>query len=600
MRVRNIIAVLGAALLGISMNTEAFGGAVEIDTVTVCPSDGHKPISPYIYGVNSGVNLNGVSAGAFRLGGNRLSAYNWENNMSNAGSDWHNTSDLYLVQNAETQFKNVPGGAALDAAYEAEQGGVSYTLLTLQMLGYVSSDKTGSVKEENAAPSDFWNKVENRKDGELSLEPDKGDNVVYMDEYLNYLLTKLGKSDSETGIKAYALDNEPSLWRHTHSLVQKEKLTCDELIRKSLDLASVVKEADGGAEVFGPSLFGYSAFDSFAGAPDWQKIKKDGSYRWFIDYYLDEFKRAEEENGTRLLDVLDIHYYTEAKGACKERSCRHYDNDECVKARLDSVRSLYDAEYREDSWITDTGAEFFPLLPNLQQSIDKYYPGTKIAFTEYDFGGGDHISGAVAEAEMLGVFAEYGVYFASLWSFDKNMYQLGAINMFTNYDGEGSGFGDTLVQSIYNGDDISVYSSIDGDDEGKVKIILINRSLHEDTPVGIVLSSDREYTDAEVYSLYGDSPVIRRLDDVEDIIGNIVSYTLPALSVTEFVVNAKAADSETKESTSDTDSETKETQESKTEDNNKPACYIVPAAAAAAALLILTSVSIVLIRRRRG
>lgn len=599
MRVKKIIAILGIALLCVSMNTETFGGAVKVDTVAVLPSKGHKSISPYIYGVNSGVNLKGVAAGAFRLGGNRLSAYNWENNMSNAGSDWHNTSDQYLVQNAEAEFKNVPGGAALEAAYEAREGGVPYTLLTLQMLGYVSSDRTGSVNEENAAPSDFWNKVVNRKDGELSLEPDKEDGVVYMDEYLNYLITKLGKSDSETGIKAYALDNEPSLWWHTHSLVQKEQLTCDELIRKSLDLASVVKEVDGGAEVFGPSLFGYSAFDSFAGAPDWQNIKKDGNYRWFIDFYLDEFKRAEEENGTRLLDVLDIHYYTEAKGACGERSCRHYDNDDCVKARLDSVRSLYDAEYREDSWITDTGAEFFPLLPNLQQSIDKYYLGTKIAFTEYDFGGGDHISGALAEAEALGEFAEYGVYFASLWSFDKNMYQLGAINMFTNYDGKGSGFGDTLVQSIYNGEDISVYSSIDGEDEGKVKIILINRSLHEDKNVGIMLSSDRQYTDAEVYSLYGDSPVIRRLDGVENIIANSISYTLPALSITEFIVNAKDTDKETEESSYAADGETKENQENRTGDKDKPFRYIVPAAAAAAAL-ILTAVCIVLIRRRRG
>ncbi len=200
---------------------------------------------------------------------------------------------------------------------------------------------------------------------------------------------------------------------------------------------------------------------------------------------------------------------------------------------------------------------------------------------------------------MLGIFAEYGVYFASLWSFEKNMYQLGAINMFTNYDGKGSSFGDTLVQSIYNGEDISVYSSIDGEDEGKVKIILINRSLHEDKNVGIILSSDRMYTDADVYSLYGDSPVIRRLDGVENIIANGISYTLPALSITEFIVNAKDTDKETEESPSAADGETKENQEDRTEDKDKPFRYIVPAAAAAAAL-ILTAVCVVLIRRRRG
>ena len=598
MKIRGIAAVCAAALICVSMNTVIFAEPQKATAAVVTPSEGHKPISPYIYGVNSGVNLRGVAAKSFRLGGNRLTAYNWENNMSNAGSDWYNSSDLYLVQNAEEQFKNVPGGAALNAVYEAGQGNIPYTLITLQMAGYVSSDKNGSAGEEDTAPSEYWNKVVNRKDGELSLEPDKEDGVVYMDEYLNYLISKLGKSDSETGIKAYALDNEPSLWRHTHSLVHGEALTCEELIQKSVDLASVVKEADSGAEVFGPSLFGYSAFDSLAGAPDWQQLKKDNGYRWFIDCYLDGMHKAEEENGTRLLDVLDIHFYTEAKGACGERSCRHYDNDGCIKARLDSVRSLYDGDYSEDSWITDTGAEFFPLLPNLEQSIDKYYPGTKIAFTEYDFGGGDHISGAVAEADMLGIFAEHGVYFASIWSFDKNMYQLGAINMFTNYDGVGSGFGDTLVKSEYDSGDISVYSSIDGEDEGKVKIIITNRSIHDETPVEIVLSSDKKYSDAEVYSLYGDSPVIRRLDGVEDISDNGFSYTLPALSVTEFVVNINEDSRETEGNPAETGSAPEQTQDGQNASKDSPARYIVPIAAAGSAL-ILTAVLIVLIRRRR-
>lgn len=598
MKIRGFAAVCAAALICVSMNTVIFAEPQKVPTVVVTPSEEHKPISPYIYGVNSGVNLRGVAAKSFRLGGNRLTAYNWENNMSNAGSDWHNSSDLYLVQSAEAQFKDVPGGAALNAVYEAGQGHVPYTLITLQMAGYVSSDKNGSAGEEDAAPSEYWNKVVNRKDGELSLEPDKEDGVVYMDEYLNYLISKLGKSDSETGIKAYALDNEPSLWRHTHSLVHGEALTCEELIQKSVDLASVVKEADEGAEVFGPSLFGYSAFDSLAGAPDWQQLKKDNGYRWFIDCYLDGMHKAEVENGTRLLDVLDIHFYTEAKGACGERSCRHYDNDECIKARLDSVRSLYDGDYREDSWITDTGAEFFPLLPNLEQSIDKYYPGTKIAFTEYDFGGGDHISGAVAQADMLGIFAEHGVYFASIWSFDKNMYQLGAINMFTNYDGSGSGFGDTLVKSEYDSGDISVYSSIDGEDEGKVKIIITNRSIHDETPVEIVLSSDKKYSDAEVYSLYGDSPVIRRLDGVEDISENGFSYTLPALSVTEFVVNINEDSQESEGNPVETGNAPEQAQDGQNTAKDSPIRYIVPIAAAGAALT-LTAVLIVLIRRRR-
>lgn len=243
---------------------------------------------------------------------------------------------------------------------------------------------------------------------------------------------------------------------------------------------------------------------------------------------------AEAAAGRRLVDVLDLHYYTEAKGACGERSCSHYDNDDCITARLNSFRSLYDPIYRENSWIVYSGAQFFPLLPNIQESIDKFYPGTKLAFTEYDFGG-DHISGGVAQADTLGIFVEYGVYFASLWHFDSNEYQLAAINMFTNYDGEGSGFGDTLVESssLY---DVSVYVSVDKGNDDTIKIIVTNRSIHDETLSNITIDSEKIYTAVEVYSLYGDSPEIRRLDGIGNISVNTFSYTLPALSVTEFVI----------------------------------------------------------------
>lgn len=580
MKIKKLSAVIGAILLAFSSESLSFAeGAEKSDMkITVTPSEQIRKISPYIYGVNTGVDLNAVSAKSIRLGGNRMSAYNWENNVSNAGSDYYNTSDMYMISDIPDEFKRVPGGPALALSNQACEHNIPYTLLTLQMLGYVTSSKRGRVTEENAAPSEYWVEVKNRKNGEFTLEPDKKDGAVYTDEYLNYLFDKLGKSDSETGIKAYALDNEPVLWKHTHSLAWRGELSCSEIIERSLDLASLVKEMDSEAEVFGPALFGYSAFVDLGSAPDWQQIKADNGYRWFIDYYLDEMRNAEKNGSTRLLDVLDIHYYTEAKGVCGERSCNHYDNDGCIKARLDSVKSLYDENYREDSWITDTGAEFFPLLPNLQQSIDKYYPDTKIGFTEYNFGGGDHISGAVAEADTLGIFAEYGVYFASIWSFDNNQYQLAAINMFTDYDGKGNGFGDTLIKNEYENENISVYSSIDGSDENTVKVIVTNHSIHNETPVEISLASDEKYQSAEVYSLYGDSIEIMAMPAVEDIAENTFLYTLPPLSVTEFIINMpaeKVPEQETK------------VQDTKNGKINIPAVASVCAAAAAASAAVI-------------
>lgn len=88
---KRLSSIIITVFLFIVLITSAYAG-----TVTVNPDEEETEISPYIYGVNSGVNLKTMKAKLFRLGGNRFSAYNWENNLSNAGSDWFYSTDGYL------------------------------------------------------------------------------------------------------------------------------------------------------------------------------------------------------------------------------------------------------------------------------------------------------------------------------------------------------------------------------------------------------------------------------------------------------------------------------------------------------------------------
>ena len=198
MKTKRIIAA-ALALLSVFMLTQnlkykqtvfAEQATNQVSRISVSPSKQIRKISPYIYGVNTGVDLNVVSAKSIRLGGNRMSAYNWENNMSNAGSDYYNTSDMYLITDIPDEFKRVPGGPALALSSNADAHGVPYTLLTLQMMGYVTSSKRGRLSDAASAPSEYWVKTENRKDGEFSLEPDKSDNTIYTDEYLDIVPTQ--------------------------------------------------------------------------------------------------------------------------------------------------------------------------------------------------------------------------------------------------------------------------------------------------------------------------------------------------------------------------------------------------------------------------
>lgn len=114
---------------------------------------------------------------------------------------------------------------------------------------------------------------------------------------------------------------------------------------------------------------------------------------------------AERNNGQRLIDVLDIHYYPEAKGQDIVTECTDYTHTDCIEARLQSPRTLYDGTYIENNWIGNYNQQYMPIIPNIQNSTDTCYPNTKLSSTEYNFGGENHISGAVAEADTLGVFA---------------------------------------------------------------------------------------------------------------------------------------------------------------------------------------------------
>ena len=179
--------------------TDSYAMKVSVDL-----SGEKKEISPYIYGVNAfdSASVKNVTVNNIRQGGNRFTGYNWETNWSNAGEDWHNSSDTN-----QGDLGDGPAGAPRKFSNIAVKNNIPYKLATLQMAGYVAADKDGSVTAEQTAPSSRWNKVEFKKEGELSLDPDLTDGTVYMDEFVNYLVKTLGDASTKEGIQGYSLDN---------------------------------------------------------------------------------------------------------------------------------------------------------------------------------------------------------------------------------------------------------------------------------------------------------------------------------------------------------------------------------------------------------
>ena len=238
-----------------------------------------------------------------------------------------------------------------------------------------------------------------------------------------------------------------------------------------------------------------------------------------------------DQVGYRLLDVLDLHYYTEALtpvGIPVLTSSDEFSN----AYRMQAVRTLWDSDYTENSVSVLMNKQFTPLIPTLQASIRMNYPGTRLSFSEYDFGGGDNMSGAIAETDVLGTFAKEGVYLACLSPVSEDYsFQKAAMNLFTDYDGEGTKFGDALVYSDNDDDTMSsVYAAVDNDDPEVLRLILTNKNMVNTKNFNInIKSSQYDYELSEAY----------RIDENADIVS--VGEELISEDSSESVWNTEAS-----------------------------------------------------------
>ncbi|MCX4255734.1 MAG: hypothetical protein OSJ54_02265 [Oscillospiraceae bacterium] len=500
--------------------------SVEIDV-----SAEHKAISPYIYGINAETSLSGLTVNALKQSDPRLSSYNWETNFSNSaeGKNGGNNNDLVKSYPADRQRE--PALYTDNLVSKAKRYEIPSRYVTLQMMGAAAADSAGAVYPSDGAVR--WKRVLFRKNDSFFSEPDITDDAVYMDEYVSFLANKYGYA-VDGGINGYFLDNEPENWFELYPYAVTRQITSDELIARSAELAGAVKRIDPTALVYGPSISGIEAFINLKNPDDWDKHAQD--YSWFIDYYLKGMRDASEAAGTRLLDVLDIHYHTEATNGLLEPIISGTDNFS-NNTRLQAPRILWDSTYTENSAIAIMHNQHIPLIPTLEASINMYYPGTKLSFSEYDFGGGGHISGGIAVADTLGIFAEYGVHMACLKPYSSETeYQKSGINIYTNFDGNGGKFGDTLVKSDNGGDIMSsVYASIDGGDETSLKVLLINKNQNSSKTAALEINSDAVFESAKVYSFGEDSPEIVLSDDEITVEDNRLSFDMEPLTVNMLV-----------------------------------------------------------------
>lgn len=425
------------------------------------------PISPYIYGANF-IDWQKMKLPFpfVRQGGNRMTAYNWETNASNAGNDFHHQNDNYMGDSSEPAWNH-------KSILQPGQAHGAAVLLTIPTLGYVSADKKGDgdvAKTPNYLETRFFKSYPSKPSGKVEFPPNLNDRAVYQDELVAYL----ERIKSPKTPVWYSLDNEPDLWANTHARICPKPLTYQGIIDNNTAYATAIKRVAPKTLVFGPANYGWYGFRRFQGA-------SDANDRDFLDVYMAAMNAAGKKAGRRLLDVLDIHWYPEAKGdGVRITWGGGPDKPGTPAARIQATRSLWDPTYVEDSWITKDFTKGKPigLLPGIQAQIAKHYPGTKLSITEYSYGGTQHVSGALAQADALGLFGRYGLFAAANWGVGaEDTATMAGFRAFLNFDGKGAKFGDLgLAVSGERAAENAVYAALDSKDPKRLTVVAINKT----------------------------------------------------------------------------------------------------------------------------
>ena len=488
-----------------------------------------------------------------RLGGNRLTAYNWENNYSNAGRDYRFQNDQFLSGSTR------PGEAVRTRA-EPSFARKQAFMATIPMLGYVAANANGVPLDtadatRNARLSSHFRVSRAAKGSAFSTSPVTTDGFVYQDEFAYWFgQTFPGRATDAEAPVFFSLDNEPDIWHATHKEIESDigdnsdrprVQTYAGLTDTSIVYARAIKAALPGVLVFGPAVATYAGVVTAGRYPTPDPLFGNQS---FFDVYLNRMRAAEATTGKRLLDVLDLHWYP-ATGTPNGEIVNDYAVQDAamIQRRVQAPRSLWDPTYDEGSWVSGVTAGPIRLIPRLKAQIAANYPGTKLAITEYYFGRGGDISGGVAQADALGVFGREGLYAAALWPQAQiwappyngdgkkaYAYVFGAFRLFLNYDGAGSRFGDIGLRAVTSdASGTSVYASRDGSDN--IVVVAINKGAQARTAT-LTLSGGAAIRSAKAYAMSDGSPNPALQAAGPSVTAGRISYVMPAMSVSTIVL----------------------------------------------------------------
>ncbi len=526
-------------------------------------------IDPDIYGAAfaTTAQIQALNLTINREGGNASDTYNWQADASNHASDWY--------------YESIAGGSgdgqSMDAFVSQTNAGGAAADLTIPILPYVASlgpngsdlgsypvSVYGSQQSTDPWYPNFGNGVTTSGQNITDTNPlynYVANSPAFEQGWIQHLLTTFG-TPANGGVQYFTLGNEPGLWNSTHMDIHPNGETNTELLDDIINYGSMIKSIDPSAQILGPEEWGWTNYfvdgaDAAAGNYGATYTGLNGQQLNAEQWLLQQLDQYQAQHGTRLLDYFTLHYYPQESVNGDYNGGVDSDNvDQATELLRNQVtRSLWDPNYVDPSWIASTGINGgkVDLIPMMQSWVNQYYPGTKTGITEYNFGADDNMNGATTQADLYGIFGQQGLNLATRWGTPATgtpTYL--AMQLWRNYDGKDSGFGNISVgASVANPDDTDAFAAIRSSD-GALTVAVINKNLYNasdpsaTTPVTVNLSGFAGNGVAQEWQLAAINPsdqtnaAITHLANV-DFTGNSFTINVPMESVTMFVIEPGTA-----------------------------------------------------------
>ena len=548
------------ALAGVS----AFAQAVP--TLSVDVAANRHPISPDIYGINdySDKGLANVArVGVRRWGGDATSRYNFLLDTYNSANDYYFENFAY-----SNPAGALPNGSEFDLFIENGLKTGTKRIGTIPMLGWLPKSRDFScsysvakygAQQETDPQGDCGKGV--LPDGKTRIVNDPTDasqtvDQTFSQQWIQHVISRYGTAE-RGGVQVWALDNEPEYWFGVHTDIHPNYATYDEMLSRGQTYAAAIKATDPTAVVTGPVAGGwpgmfYSAADFWSGygtGPNYvfygNPIDRNAHGGTpFVEWYMQQMAQYEAQHGVRLLDYVDVHAYIAPDGIGFATSS----TPAMDTLRLTSTRVFWDPNYASPDGSTPSVAmpngEPPYLVPRMLQWVAADYPGTKTAITEYNWGMLNDITGAIAQADILGIFGREGLDLGTLWGPpnptnnppDPGVF---AFELFTDYDGAGNQFGETSVSAVTTDpDQVSVFAAQRSD--STVTIMVLNKNT-TDANTAVSIANFAAAASAQVFQ-YSASNLssIQQAADVP-VNGGVIATTFPARSMTLLVIPAVAS-----------------------------------------------------------